>query len=189
MSDHGLTHDKEDPLKSQTAYVPVKHFVPGPRLFGFGTGYFIYFALATVAMAMASVLLHRHGNAVINYPGAEVKHLIGLALFCGIWSMIVALGSYALPLYFLAFVTFASSVIWAVLGGLFYHTTPFHGSSCPSTLSATWAPYTSDCKEYLTLHAISWTLWIVSLILAIAVLVVQLQASKRGHALRALYGH
>ena len=52
MSEHG--HDKEDPLKAQTSFEPVKQFVPGPRMFGYGVGFFIYFALSTTAMAMVS---------------------------------------------------------------------------------------------------------------------------------------
>jgi len=127
---------------------------------------------------------------VYNYPNAEVKHAIGLSLFNGILSMLIALGSYAAPLYFLSFITFASSVIWVCGAGVLFQSTPFHGSSCGAadTLPLLWQAATGDCKEYLTLHALSWTIWIISLILSIAILVNTIMSSKAGHPFHTLYG-
>jgi len=53
----------------------------------------------------------KYGDAVINYKNPQTKHLIGLLLFSGIASLLVALGSPFLPLFFLAFLVFAMAVI------------------------------------------------------------------------------
>lgn len=203
-----MSGDHEDPLKAQTV-PPPKPFVAGPRLYGYAVALFILFALAAVQVGMSSAILHRHGNFMGNYPDAMAKRgklsvhhscscfgsrrltrtslVVGLDLFNGIICLLTAMFAYASPLYLLAFLLFAESVMWVVSAGILYQQTPYTGTSCP-TVTGPWLLAAGDCKESLTLHAVSWTLWIVTLALAVAIVANTAMAAKRGQPLRNLMG-
>lgn len=189
MSDAASHHSDHDLMKEKANAMTAtpKPFVAGPRLYGYGLAFFVYFGLATAEMALAAVELHRYGNLITRYPSAEVKHLVGLVLFNGIFSMIVALGSFACPLYVLSFFTFASSVIWAVSAGLLYKVTPFHGM-CGGSFAPPFDAFASECKIYSAMMAIGWAVWAWTLILSVAVFVHTFMAAKRHAPLKNMYG-
>ncbi|GAA5905325.1 uncharacterized protein JCM6883_006359 [Sporobolomyces salmoneus] len=108
---------------------PVRKFIPSARAIGYAVCFFIYFGLAAGQVGLTSQQLQKYGNTVYNYPNAQTKHVVGLLLYSGIASLLMALGSAYLPLFFLAFLLFAHCVIDIVGAGLLNHQLPFNGWS------------------------------------------------------------
>ncbi|GAA6012806.1 hypothetical protein JCM11491_002568 [Sporobolomyces phaffii] len=155
---------------------PITKFETGPRPIAYGVGFFVLFGLAAAQVGLTSQQLQKYGNAVMYYPNAQTKHVIGLLLFSGIASLLTALGSPYLPLFFLAFVVFAMSVIDIVGAGLINHQLP---------LAAQWS---SDSNIYRGLEGVSWAKWAVGLLLAIALIVDGVTHAKKQLKRHYVYG-
>lgn len=154
-------------------------------------------------------LRRKYGDAVVNYPNMQTKHLVGLLLFSGIASLLVALGSPYLPLFFLAFLVFAMSVIdivgesgfencsaverelktqYSETGaGLLNHQLPFN-ASCSNGATGAWANFGSDCKIYTALEGVSWAKWAIGLLLTVALVVDAVLHSKKQQKRHFVYG-
>ncbi|GAA5975473.1 hypothetical protein JCM10908_005172 [Rhodotorula pacifica] len=139
---------------------PPKKFVKGGKAFGYLTLIALTFGVSAGALGITSYFLQRYGNIynVDRYPDRYTMHTINLGLFNSIWSILIALGAYALPLIFLAFLVFSALVMWATIGGIFTVHVPFSASSC-STSSAKWSRFVSSCHYYVALEALAWTLF------------------------------
>ncbi|GAA6063252.1 hypothetical protein JCM10212_003615 [Sporobolomyces blumeae] len=175
--------------KAAEMNAPHRKFVPSARSIGYAVAFFIIFGLAAGQVGTTSKMLQKYGNAVVRYPDAETKHVIGLLLFTGIASLLLALGSPFSPLYFLSFMTFALSVISITGAGILNHEIPFN-ASCSNTGSVTgnWAGFGSDCKVMVGLEGISWALWAVQFLVAIGLFVDAFTHGKKGHKRHYVYG-
>jgi hypothetical protein len=159
-------------------------------------GFFIWFGLAAGQVGLTSQQLQKYGNTVYNYPNAQTKHVIGLLLFSGIASLLIALGSPYLPLFFLAFVVFSMLVIDIVgqsrfrdfssdtvtdifmfIGaGLLNHQLPLGGN------------FSSDSNIYKGLEGVSWAKFAVGLILFAILIADAVMHSKRQQKRHYVYG-
>ncbi|GAA5961423.1 hypothetical protein JCM8115_003444 [Rhodotorula mucilaginosa] len=139
---------------------PPKKFVMGGKSIGYMTLVGLTFGVAAGALGITSYFLQKYGNIfnVQRYPDRYTMHTINLGLFNSIWTILICLGAYALPLIFLAFLVFTALVMWACVGGIFTVHVPFSASSC-STSSAKWARFVGSCKYYVGLEALAWTLF------------------------------
>ncbi|GAA5939657.1 uncharacterized protein JCM15063_005247 [Sporobolomyces koalae] len=168
---------------------PIKKFIPGARTIAYGIGFFLLFGLAAGQVGLTSQQLQKYGDPVVRYPNAQTKHLVGLLLFSGIASLLIALGSPYLPLYFLAFIVFAISVIDITSAGLLHHQLPF-GTKCNGNGGnyGVWTGFVSDCKIYTGLEGVSWAKWAVGLIIAVALFADAFTHAKKHHKRHYVYG-
>ncbi|KAK4049736.1 hypothetical protein OIO90_005317 [Microbotryomycetes sp. JL221] len=151
-----------DPLADATRFEPIVRYKPGVRSSGYAFAFGLVFGLSAAQVGFVSYLFQKFGNLEALYPTAPIKRALGAALFAAIWSLLWVLGGYFVPMIPLIFAVFASAGTYLGVAAVFASTI---GSSCSSTDAFQPPQFQDDCNVYTAIHALSWVLFGVCLIL------------------------
>ncbi|KAF8633094.1 hypothetical protein AX15_001511 [Amanita polypyramis BW_CC] len=152
------------------------------RALAYGLVFFLTFALACSELGLVSQQLHQHGNSYALYPTMQYKHAIGLLLFSAITTMVVCLSHFWLSVGFFPILSIILAVFWGVGAGLLRSGTPFRGTSCGRPVSsypAAFQPYANLCSRIVTIEALAWTEWGLSILLLVGSLAHKLHISVK----------
>ncbi|GAA5861373.1 hypothetical protein JCM8547_006110 [Rhodosporidiobolus lusitaniae] len=153
---------------------PPKKFVPGLKSTVYAVMLFLIFGVACGVLGIWSYVLQHYGNFrhIENYPNRMVMMTGNMLFFNSLFSILLVAGAAVLPLFFQALMWFANFVMWTTGAGIFTRQVPFSAGQChPANLSANWLNIVNDCKLWVAMMGLSWTLFALTLILFIAVLV------------------
>ncbi|GAA5837173.1 hypothetical protein JCM11251_005276 [Rhodosporidiobolus azoricus] len=167
------THEQNDFEKQAAAMnaPPPKKYVAGLRSSIYVVALFLIFGLATAEMGIWSYFSQHYGNIrrVNDWPSGYVMRTSNLLFFNSLLSMLLALGAFALPLLFQAFMWFAAMVMWITGAGILTVEMPFSASSCGVGSSQNWIPFLDDCKLWVAFEALAWTLFGLTFVLTVAI--------------------
>ncbi|GAA6008529.1 hypothetical protein JCM10207_007144 [Rhodosporidiobolus poonsookiae] len=157
--------DFEKQAAAMAAPPPAK-FVMGARSIIYTFILFLIFCLSVTEFGLWSWQLQTLGNLkhIENYPSGYILRTGNLLFFDGIYTMLVAMGAFTLPLFFQAFLWFASAVMFATGSGIFTVEVPFSASNHTTTL-ANWVAQQPHAKIWVAEYAVGWTLFALTLIM------------------------
>ncbi|ORY90648.1 hypothetical protein BCR35DRAFT_299197 [Leucosporidium creatinivorum] len=157
-----------DPL--DTNFEQPARWVSGIRAFGYAFASFLVFGLAAGQIGIVAELFQKYGNEPANYPSHMIKYTLGLILFNALLSLLLVIGSYWAPSFFFVFVVFANMVMWITSAGVLNRAEPYRAGNCGSTFSPPFDRFVGDCKLYAASEALSWTLWALTFVLMITLI-------------------